>query len=42
VVVIVEDLPDGAEAIRWEAQIGGDDLYSFCLRLADYVEDRLG
>ena len=42
VVVIAEDIPLGGESARWEAHIGGDDLYSFCLHLADYVEERLG
>ena len=30
------------EVVRWRAEIGGEDLYGFCDRFIEYIEDRVG
>lgn len=41
VVITVEDAPQG-KPVNWRAKINGKDLYSFCLRFVEYIEERLG
>lgn len=41
VELIVEDAPALGQPSNWMAEIGGPDLYQFCLRLADYIEESI-
>ena len=40
--LIVEDAPSRDRKPNWRAEIAGDDLYQFCLLLADYIDDSIG
>ena len=41
--LIVEDAPSsGVGNADWRAEIGGDDLFLFCLMLTDYIDDSIG
>lgn len=46
VMLLVEDGPTPKKGKPWKAnwrgEIRGDDLYSFCLRFAEYVEETVG
>ena len=39
--LIVEDKPLGAREFNWRAEITGPELYEFCLRLADHIEESI-
>lgn len=36
--LIVHDAPGEGQEPNWRAEIGGPELYQFCLLLADYIE----
>ena len=40
--LIVKDAPGKDGPVNWKAEIGGEELYAFCLRLADHIVDHLG
>ena len=40
--VIVEDAPGTNRDVNWRAEISGQELYRFCIRLARYIEESLG
>ena len=42
VEIIVEDAKPGRKTPDWRAKIGGNELYSFCLRFAEYVDSTIG
>ena len=42
VKLIVEDAPPKARNPNWRAEISGNDLFQFCLLLADYIDDSIG
>ena len=42
VVLKVEDAKGKDKPPYWRALIGGEDLYSFCLRFADHLEETIG
>ena len=42
VTVIVDDAPGNNCEINWRAEIAGDDLFRFCIKLATYIEEALG
>ena len=42
VLLVVEDAKSRRCAPYWRAEIGGEDLYKFCLLFSDYIEDTIG
>ena len=36
--LVVEDKPIGAKHPNWRAEVGGSELYGFCLKLAAHIE----
>ena len=40
--LVVEDAPGKDGPVNWKAEIGGKELYIFCLLLADHIVDHLG
>ena len=42
VILIVEDFPLRCKTANWRFEIGGEELYRFCLLLAERIEDGLG
>ena len=42
VTLIVEDFPLRCKTANWRFEIGGEELYRFCLLLAERIEDGLG
>ena len=41
VALIVEDKPPRAQEMNWRAEIGGPELYEFCVLLADRIEESI-
>ena len=42
VKLIVEDAPSRNRNPNWRAEIAGNDLFQFCLMLAEYIDDSIG
>ena len=42
VTVIVTDAPGNDSEVNWKAEISGEELYRFCIKLAEYIEESLG
>ena len=42
VMVTVEDAWPKSKEVHWRAEIRADQLYEFCIRLADHVEGTIG
>ena len=42
VIITVKDRPLRQTEFNWEATIGGDELYKFCLRFSRFIEEATG
>ena len=42
VSMVMRDRKDEKSPFFWEASISGDELYCFCVRFTDYVENKIG
>ena len=38
----MKDSGDQGVSINWHAEIRGDELYDFCMRFAEHVEETIG
>ena len=42
VIIIVEDQHPDSPTLNWRAEIGGEELYQFCIRFSQYIDDSIG
>ena len=42
VTITVEDVRQNETLAFWRAEIGGEELYAFCLLFIEYIEDTIG